>query len=71
LMLPESFVESVYGPSAGLLRITDDVTGRVSEMLSNPAPYWKAVLDTRKHLAEHHTFQHRFQELTGILEGKA
>ncbi len=71
LMLPQSLVELVYGPSAEPLRIDQDVTARISQMLRNPAPYWKAVLDTRKYLTEHHTFQHRFQELLRILERKA
>ena len=71
LMLPRNLVESIYGPAAEPLRIDQDVTGHLSQILRNPAPYWKAVLDTRKYLTEHHTFQHRFQELLGILEGKA
>ncbi len=71
LMLPESLVDSVYGPSAEPLRVDHDVTGQVSRMLRNSVPYWEAVLETRKYLAEHHTFQHRFQQLLGILEGKA
>ena len=71
LMLPQNFVESIYGPSAEPLRIDQDATDRVSRMLRNSAPYWKAVLETRKYLAEHHSFQHRFQELLAILEGKA
>jgi hypothetical protein len=71
LMLPQDLVEAVYGASGAPLRVEDDITGHVSRILRDPAPYWKAVLDTRKYLAEHHTFQHRFQELTAILEGKA
>ncbi len=71
LMLPRNLVESIYGPSAEPLCIDQDVKSHISQILRNPAPYWKAVLDTRKYLAEHHTFQHRFQQLLGILEGKA
>ena len=71
LMLPRNLVESIYGPSAEPLCIDQDVKSHISQILRNPAPYWKAVLDTRKYLAERHTFQHRFQELLGILEGKA
>ena len=71
LMLSKELVESIYGPSAEPLRIDQDVKDHISQILRNPAPYWKAVLDTRKYLAVHHTFQHRFQQLLGILEGKA
>ena len=71
LMLPRNLVQSIYGPSAEPLRVEEDVRGHISQILRNPAPYWKAVLDTRKYLAEHHSFQRRFQQLLGILEGKA
>jgi hypothetical protein len=68
LMLPHGLVEAIYGPSALPLCVPEDVTGYFSAILRNPASHWKAVLDTRKHLAEHHTFQRRFQELTRIIE---
>ena len=71
LMLPQDMTESIYGPSAARLRLGADITGDVKRILDNPIPYWQAVLDTRQHLAAHHTFQHRFQELEGILEGTA
>jgi hypothetical protein len=71
LMLPKSLVEAVYGLSAEPLRLNRHVTDQIFQMLGNSVPYWKAVLETRKYLAARHTFQHRFQELVGILEGKA
>jgi hypothetical protein len=68
LMLPEELVLSIYGPSAEPLRIDGDVADHVSEVLRHPAKHWKAVIETRKHLAEHHTFQQRFTELVRILD---
>jgi hypothetical protein len=68
LMLPQSLVEAIYGPSAEPLRIDRDIAGHVSQILHDPEPYWQAVLDTRKYLAEHHAFQHRIRELLEILE---
>jgi len=71
LMIPEELIESVYGPAARLLRVGPDFTEDVARILRDPMPYWSAVLDTRRHLAEHHTFQHRLQQLEQILEGAA
>ena len=28
-----------------------------------PEPYWEAVLQTRAHLAEHHSYARRFEQL--------
>lgn len=70
LMLSKELVETVYGPAAAPLRVDGDVAGHLTAVTRNPTPYWQAVLDTRKYLARHHTFQNRFQELLAILEGK-
>jgi hypothetical protein len=71
LMLPEDLTASIYGASAGPLRLGSDITGDVARILRNPTPYWQAVLDTRRYLAAHHTFQHRFLELQRILDAEA
>lgn len=68
LMLPDSLVEAIYGPAAQPLAPGDDVAGRVQDILRRPEVYWDAVLKTRAHLAERHSFQRRFQELARILE---
>jgi hypothetical protein len=68
LMLPESLVEAIHGPAARLLAPGEDVTGRVKDMLRRPEVYWDAVLKTRAHLAERHSFRRRFQELLAILK---
>lgn len=69
LMLPDSLVESIYGADARPLAPGTDVAGRLEDMLRRPEVYWDAVLKTRAHLAEHHSYQQRFQELLAILEG--
>jgi hypothetical protein len=71
VMLPEALADSIYGPSARPLRLGSDITGDLARILNNPTPYWQAVLGTRAYLADHHSFQHRFQELQQILEGRA
>jgi hypothetical protein len=36
-------------------------------MMRRPEVYWEAVLKTRAYLAEHHSYQRRFEELVKIL----
>ncbi len=68
LMLPEGVVEGVHGPDALRLRPGDDVLGRLEDMMRRPEFYWDAVLRTRAHLAAHHSYERRFEELMAILE---
>ena len=68
LMLPEKLVEAIYGPAAQLLVPGQDVAGHMSDMMQRPAFYWDAVLKTRAHLAQHHTYKKRFQELSAIFD---
>jgi hypothetical protein len=69
LFLPEELIESVYGATARQLAITDDVAPRIRDMLRQPEKYWEAVLHVRRHLAQHHSYERRFEELLAILEG--
>jgi hypothetical protein len=68
LILPEAQVEAIYGPAARKLVPGGDVAGRVQDMIRHPETYWDAVLKTRAHLAEHHSYERRFRELVKILE---
>jgi len=68
LMLPERQVEAIYGADALVLVPGDNIAGRVGDMVRRPEVYWNAVLKTRAHLAEHHSYQQRFQQLLAILE---
>ncbi len=69
LMLPDKLVDEIYGPAARLLAPGEDIKGRITDMIRKPGLYWDAVLKTREHLAQHHSFQQRFEELIAILEG--
>jgi hypothetical protein len=63
LMLPKDLVTAVYGPAALTLVPGDDVGAHLMDALRRPEHYWDAVLQTRSHLARHHSFAQRFQEL--------
>jgi hypothetical protein len=69
LMLPRDYVEATYGPAALALVPGDDVGAFMKDALRRPEPYWQAVLDTRAHLARHHSLAQRFQELEALIEG--
>jgi hypothetical protein len=68
LMLDPGLVEAIYGPAALELAPGDDVGSHVSEAMKSAERYWEAVLKTRDHLAQHHSFERRFAELAAILE---
>jgi hypothetical protein len=67
LMLPYQMIESIYGPAAHLLAVGEDVAGHVQDILRRPEVYWDAILRTRAYLADRHSFQRRFEELSAIL----
>ncbi len=66
LMLAPDFVEQVYGAAALKLMPKDGVGAHLRDALKNPEPYWDAVLKTREHLARHHSYARRFEELTAL-----
>jgi hypothetical protein len=68
LLIPEEVAYRVYGEQARPLLAGADVAGRTRDMLRRPEPYWDAVLRTRAHLAERHSFRQRFRELLTILK---
>ena len=68
LMLPDDLIEAIYGPDARALALGEDVAGRLKDMTCCPETYWEAVLKTRAHLSEHHSYEQRFKELLAILE---
>jgi hypothetical protein len=67
-MLPRDFVSAVYGPAALTLVPGDDVAAHLKDALRRPEVHWEAVLQTRYHLARHHSYAKRFQELAALLE---
>ena len=70
LMLPRDFVSAIYGPAALALVPGDDVAAHMKDALRRPEPYWQAVLDTRAHLARHHSFARRFEEIAALIKGR-
>jgi hypothetical protein len=69
LMQPAELVQSTYGPDAATLAPGDDVTTWLKDALRRPEHYRAAAQKTRDYLAEHHSYQRRFQELLTILQG--
>lgn len=68
LMLPRDLVEALYGPAALALVPGEDLAAHLEAALRQPEPYWEAVLDTRAHLARHHSFERRFDALVTMLD---
>jgi hypothetical protein len=69
LMLPKPFVEAIFGPAALALVPGDDVAGFLTKATAEPEPYWDAVIKTRAHLAAHHSYARRFEELAALASG--
>jgi hypothetical protein len=67
LFLGEDLVEAIHGPDALPLVVREDAGALIQDAFANPGPYWQAVLKTRDHLAEHHSYERRFGELVSIL----
>lgn len=67
LMLPEETVREIYGESALMLAPGDQVSERLTDMMRHAESYWDAVLKTRAHLAKHHSYHRRFEQLAKIL----
>ncbi len=63
LIMPEDFVEKIYGTAAQKLVPSKGVAALVRDALKNPEPYWDAVFKTRAHLAAHHSYARRIDEL--------
>jgi hypothetical protein len=63
LMLPRELVSSIYGAAASRLVPEGDLAAHLTEVIRAPEPYWDAVFETRAHLAEHHSYARRFEQL--------
>jgi hypothetical protein len=71
LMLPRELVTAIYGAAALALVPSGNVADHLKDTLRNPEMYWDAVLQTRSHLAHHHSYLRRFRELSLLLEKPA
>lgn len=63
LMLPEDFVETIFGSAARALIPSKGVAEFCADALKHPEIYWDAVLRTRAHLAARHSYAVRIDEL--------
>jgi len=63
LMLPRDFVAAIYGEAALRLVPGDDLAAYLTAVMNAPEACWEAVLQTRAHLAEHHSYARRLGEL--------
>jgi hypothetical protein len=63
LLLPEAFVEKIYGAAAKKLVPSSGVASFIADALKTPEVYWDAVLKTRAHLAAKHSYAVRIDEL--------
>ena len=67
LMLPRDFVKAVYGEAALALVPGADVAEHLADAMRRPESHWDAVLKTRSHLARHHSYASRFEELAALV----
>jgi hypothetical protein len=70
VMLEPRHAERVYGPAVRDLVLDGDIGGKLREVLQNPDKYQARVDAVRAHLAAHHSYERRLQELIGALEGQ-
>lgn len=67
--LPDAFVREIYGNAALALTFGDRPTEKILDVLDRPRHYVDAVHAVRRHLAAHHSYTVRFQQLLAILQG--
>jgi glycosyl transferase family 1 len=65
--LDDAHVKEIYGERALELVLGDDARERIVDVLDRPEYYASVVTDVRAHLAEHHSYEMRFQELLDIV----
>lgn len=66
LLLPRDFVEAIYGPAALALVPGESLAAHLRDALAEPERTWQAVIDTRGHLARHHSYERRLAEIEAI-----
>ncbi len=67
VMLDPDHAESVYGPAGRELALYDDIGAKLLEALSRPRKYLDLVQEVRGHLAVHHSYRRRVEELVAAL----
>jgi hypothetical protein len=69
LMLPRDLVAAIYGESALKLVPGESLAEHLITAMERPEDHWDAVLQTRSHLARHHSFAQRLSELDALVHG--
>lgn len=70
VMLDPVHAECVYGPAGQDLTLHDGVADALLDAIRRPEHYRCAAQKVRQHLAAHHSYRHRVQELVAALEGR-
>jgi hypothetical protein len=68
LMLDEDHAASVYGPAARELTLGGRVAEKLLDALQRPDHYRGLVEDVRRHLAVHHSYERRLDELVAVMQ---
>jgi len=68
LMLEPDLAEAVYGPAGRELTLPGRVAEKLLDALQRPNHYQEIVAEVRQHLATHHLYRHRVEELVAALE---
>lgn len=58
----------VYGQAGRELALDGDISEKLLDVVKRPEKYRRIAQDVRKHLAEHHSYQKRMQQLVEVLQ---
>jgi hypothetical protein len=67
VMLDPDHAESVYGPAGRELTLQDQIADKLLDVLGHPRKYHEIVQEVRCHLAAHHSYRQRVQQLVEAL----
>ncbi len=67
LLIDPAQAECVYGPAARELALTGTPEEKLLDVLRRPGKYREIVEEVRRHLAVHHCYQRRIEELVAAL----
>ncbi len=69
VMLEHGHAAEVYGLAGRELALCDDIAGKLRDVAARPAAYREYAAAVREHLAAHHSYERRVEELVGSLAG--
>jgi hypothetical protein len=70
VMLDPDHAERVYGAAGRELALHDGIAEKLLDALQHPRKYQEIVQEVRRHLAGHHSYQIRVQQLVAALENR-